>query len=251
MISRVFSASAAVRWRAAQTRLSCSAPTGEEKPRPSMLRHLTSKIKATGPITVAEYMREALTNPVTGYYVRNDMLGPDGDFITSPEISQIFGELLGVWTLSEWMAAGRPKRLQLVELGPGKGSLAGDVLRVFSQLRSVVGGASVSLHLVEVSPVLSRLQAQNLTGSRNREADGEDQLVYRRGETAAGVPVSWYRRLEDVPSGLDQLRQVRAVHQQLRAAAEVPADLGGGQQGHEELRGEGGAADAAGVLEGL
>uniref|UniRef100_A0A8C2ZG65 Protein arginine methyltransferase NDUFAF7 n=1 Tax=Cyclopterus lumpus TaxID=8103 RepID=A0A8C2ZG65_CYCLU len=183
------------------TRLSCSAPTGEEKPRPSMLRHLTSKIKATGPITVAEYMREALTNPVTGYYVRNDMLGPDGDFITSPEISQIFGELLGVWTLSEWMAAGRPKRLQLVELGPGKGSLAGDVLRVFSQLRSVVGGASVSLHLVEVSPVLSRLQAQNLTGSRNREADGEDQLVYRRGETAAGVPVSWYRRLEDVPSG--------------------------------------------------
>ncbi|XP_034384141.1 heterogeneous nuclear ribonucleoprotein Q-like isoform X1 [Cyclopterus lumpus] len=190
-----------VRWRAAQTRLSCSAPTGEEKPRPSMLRHLTSKIKATGPITVAEYMREALTNPVTGYYVRNDMLGPDGDFITSPEISQIFGELLGVWTLSEWMAAGRPKRLQLVELGPGKGSLAGDVLRVFSQLRSVVGGASVSLHLVEVSPVLSRLQAQNLTGSRNREADGEDQLVYRRGETAAGVPVSWYRRLEDVPSG--------------------------------------------------
>lgn len=166
-----------------------------------MMRHLTSKIKATGPITVAEYMREALTNPVTGYYVRNNMLGPDGDFITSPEISQIFGELLGVWTLSEWMAAGRPRRLQLVELGPGRGSLAADVLRVFSQLRSVVGGASVSLHLVEVSPVLSRLQAQNLTGSRNQEAESEDQLVYRRGETADGLPVSWYRRLEDVPSG--------------------------------------------------
>ncbi|XP_068564414.1 protein arginine methyltransferase NDUFAF7, mitochondrial [Cebidichthys violaceus] len=191
----------AVRWRAAQTRLTCSSSTGEEKPRPSMMRHLTSKIKATGPITVAEYMREVLTNPVTGYYVRNDMLGPDGDFITSPEISQIFGELLGIWIVSEWIGAGRPKQLQLVELGPGKGSLAVDILRVFGQLRSVVGGASPSLHLVEVSPVLSRLQAQNLTGSRSREADAEDEPVYRRGETADGLPVSWYRRLEDVPTG--------------------------------------------------
>lgn len=166
-----------------------------------MLRHLTSKIKATGPIPVAEYMREVLTNPVTGYYVRNNMLGPDGDFITSPEISQIFGELIGVWIVSEWMGAGRPKQLQLVELGPGKGSLAGDVLRVFSQLRSVLGEASVSLHLVEVSPALSQVQAHNLTGSRNREADGEDEPVYRRGETSAGLPVSWYRRLDDVPAG--------------------------------------------------
>lgn len=166
-----------------------------------MLRHLTSKIKATGPITVAEYMREVLTNPLTGYYVRNNMLGPDGDFITSPEISQIFGELLGVWIISEWMGAGRPKHLQLVELGPGKGSLASDVLRVFSQLQSVLGGASVSLHLVEVSPALSRIQAQTLTGNHSQEADAKDEPVYRRGETAAGLPVSWYRRLEDVPSG--------------------------------------------------
>ncbi|KAA8582928.1 hypothetical protein FQN60_015474 [Etheostoma spectabile] len=201
LISRVFSRpSTAVRWRAAQTRLFCSPPTGEEKPQRSMLRHLTTKIKATGPIPVAEYMREVLTNPVTGYYVRNNMLGPDGDFITSPEISQIFGELLGVWAVSEWMGAGRPKQLQLVELGPGKGSLASDVLRVLSQLRSVLGGASVSLHLVEVSPALSRLQAQNLTGSRSQEAHAEDEPVYRRGETAAGLPVSWYRRLEDVPT---------------------------------------------------
>lgn len=146
-------------------------------------------------------MREVLTNPLTGYYVRNNMLGPDGDFITSPEISQIFGELLGVWIISEWMGAGRPKHLQLVELGPGKGSLASDVLRVFSQLQSVLGGASVSLHLVEVSPALSRIQAQTLTGNHSQEADAKDEPVYRHGETAAGLPVSWYRRLEDVPSG--------------------------------------------------
>lgn len=166
-----------------------------------MLRHLTSKIKATGPIPVAEYMREVLTNPVTGYYVKNNMLGPDGDFITSPEISQIFGELLGIWIISEWMGAGGPKQLQLVELGPGKGSLAADVLRVFSQLQSVLSGASMSLHLVEVSPALSRIQAQNLTGTRNQEADSEDEPVYRRGETSTGLPVSWYRRLDDVPAG--------------------------------------------------
>ncbi len=80
-------------------------------------------------------------------------------------------------------------------------------LQVFSQLRSVFGGASVSLHLVEVSPALSRLQAQNLTGNQNQEADTEDELVYRRGETAAGLPVSWYRRLDDVPSGITKRLQ--------------------------------------------
>ncbi|MEQ2218452.1 hypothetical protein XENOCAPTIV_003405 [Xenoophorus captivus] len=99
-----------------------------------------------------------------GYYVRKNMLGADGDFITSPEISQVFGE-------------------------------------VFSQLQSVVGGASVSVHLVEVSPALSWLQAETLTGKRNMEASSEDDPVYRHGETAARVSVSWYRRLEDVPAG--------------------------------------------------
>uniref|UniRef100_A0A7N6F6F9 Protein arginine methyltransferase NDUFAF7 n=1 Tax=Anabas testudineus TaxID=64144 RepID=A0A7N6F6F9_ANATE len=190
-----------LRWGPPQTRLSCSSSPDLEKPPHSMLRHLTSKIKSTGPISVAEYMREVLTNPVTGYYVRNNMLGPDGDFITSPEISQIFGELLGVWIISEWMGAGRPKQLQLVELGPGKGSLASDILRVFSQLQSVLGEASVSLHLVEVSPTLSQLQAQNLTGNTSQEADSEDEPVYRRGKTTAGLPVCWYRRLDDVPTG--------------------------------------------------
>lgn len=166
-----------------------------------MLKHLTLKIKATGPISVAEYMREVLTNPVTGYYVRKNMLGAEGDFITSPEISQMFGELIGVWIISEWMAAGRPEQLQIVELGPGKGSLTKDVLRVIGQLRQVMGGASVSVHLVEVSPVLSALQAQALTGSDNHMTVEGEEPSYRRGNTADGVPVWWYRRLQDVPSG--------------------------------------------------
>ncbi|CAG5997486.1 unnamed protein product [Menidia menidia] len=186
----------AARWQVSRSAHSSSEG---DKPPPSILKHLTSKIKATGPISVAEYMREVLTNPVTGYYVKNDMLGPDGDFITSPEISQVFGELLGVWVLSEWMAAGRPKKLQLVELGPGKGSLAGDILRVFDQLRSVWKEASVSLHLVEVSPTLSQLQAQHLTGGGSQGAEPKDGPAYRRGHTPAGLPVVWTRRLEDVP----------------------------------------------------
>ncbi|KAM6915492.1 LOW QUALITY PROTEIN: protein arginine methyltransferase NDUFAF7, mitochondrial [Xenentodon cancila] len=184
----------------ALSRFFCRSSSDKEKPSPS-IQHLSSKIKATGPISVAEYMREVLTNPVTGYYVKTDTLGPAGDFITSPEISQIFGELLGVWIISEWMGAGRPKQLQLVELGPGKGSLAGDVLRVFSQLRSVLGAASVSLHLVEVSPALSLVQAQNLTRKTATSRQSEDDPVYRRGETAAGLPVSWYRHVDDVCAG--------------------------------------------------
>ncbi|XP_047243550.1 protein arginine methyltransferase NDUFAF7, mitochondrial isoform X2 [Girardinichthys multiradiatus] len=188
------------RWSSAQSASFCCSSAEDRKAQPSMLKHLSSKIRSTGPVSVSEYMKEVLTNPVTGYYVRKNMLGADGDFITSPEISQVFGELLGVWIVSEWMGAGRPEQLQLVELGPGRGSLAADILRVFSQLQSVVGGASVSVHLVEVSPALSRLQAETLTGKRNMEASSEDDPVYRHGETAARVSVSWYRLLEDVPA---------------------------------------------------
>lgn len=180
----------------------CSYSTSQEQAhRHSMLRHLTSKIKATGPISIAEYMREVLTNPVSGYYVKNDMLGTDGDFFTSPEISQIFGELLGIWCISEWMAAGKPKNLQLVELGPGRGSLASDILRVFSQLKTVLSGTAISVHLVEVSPKLSQVQAQCLTGDQSQVSASENEPAYRMGTTSTGLPISWYRRIDDVPKG--------------------------------------------------
>ncbi|XP_035650401.1 protein arginine methyltransferase NDUFAF7, mitochondrial isoform X2 [Oncorhynchus keta] len=188
-------------WSVAQSQSFSSSSAEKPMPGNSMLRHLTSKIKATGPISVAEYMREVLTNPVMGYYVQNDMLGPDGDFITSPEISQIFGELLGIWCLSEWMGAGKPSRFQLVEFGPGRGSLANDILRVFSQLRGALGGAAVSVHLVEVSPKLSQVQAQCLTGDQSQVSASEDEPVYRHGTTTTGLPISWYRNLDDVPRG--------------------------------------------------
>uniref|UniRef100_UPI00398ED4C6 protein arginine methyltransferase NDUFAF7, mitochondrial isoform X2 n=1 Tax=Pristiophorus japonicus TaxID=55135 RepID=UPI00398ED4C6 len=166
-----------------------------------MLKHLISKIKSTGPISVAEYMREVLTNPFTGYYCHRDVLGAQGDFITSPEISQIFGELLGVWCISEWMAAGKPKTFQLVELGPGRGTLASDVLRVFSQLRSVLRESEISVHLVEVSPKLGEVQAELLTEGEQHLLHDPSGAIYKSGTTKTKLPISWYKDLEDVPKG--------------------------------------------------
>ncbi|XP_013099165.2 protein arginine methyltransferase NDUFAF7 homolog, mitochondrial isoform X1 [Stomoxys calcitrans] len=159
-----------------------------------LTKHLQAKILATGPITVAEYMREVLTNPHSGYYMNRDVFGKEGDFITSPEISQIFGELVAVWILSEWQKMGSPK-FQLVELGPGRGTLMRDVLKVLSKFKL---NKDFSIHMVEISPHLSKQQAQLLCYSFD-DADANVDMYYRKGETASGTKIFWYSRLEDVP----------------------------------------------------
>ncbi|XP_063773647.1 protein arginine methyltransferase NDUFAF7, mitochondrial isoform X2 [Pseudophryne corroboree] len=167
----------------------------------SLLKHLTMKIKSTGPITVAEYMKEVLTNPLKGYYMHHDMLGEHGDFVTSPEISQIFGELIGIWCISEWIAGGKSKSLKLVELGPGRGTLMDDILRVFIQFQHLLNSCNISIHLVEVSPKLSEIQALTLTGKSVETKYDETTSVYKKGITKSGHPVNWYYDIQDVPPG--------------------------------------------------
>ena len=85
-------------------------------------------IKSSGPMPVWRYMELCLTHPDHGYYISRDPLGREGDFTTSPEVSQMFGELLGLWVGSVWKAIGSPSLLRLIELGPGRGTMMADAL---------------------------------------------------------------------------------------------------------------------------
>jgi SAM-dependent MidA family methyltransferase len=128
---------------------------------------------------VWKYMSLCLSHPQHGYYVTQNPFGADGDFVTAPEISQIFGELLGLWALQVWRKMGAPENVRLVELGPGRGTLIKDALRalrVAPDFRS-----AISLHLVEMSPVL--------------EGQQRAALDY------ADVPALWHRSFPEVPGG--------------------------------------------------
>jgi len=138
---------------------------------------LAELIAAEGPLRIDRYMGLCLGHPQHGYYITRDPLGEKGDFVTAPEVSQVFGELIGVWAVGAWSAMGQPEAFSLVELGPGRGTLMADVLRT---VRKAAPGfaAAARLQLVETSPVLR---------GRQREAVGEG--------------AAWHDRLEDVPEG--------------------------------------------------
>lgn len=161
----------------------------------ALVDHLKARIKFTGPMTLADYMREVLVNPMSGYYMSKDVFGQQGDFITSPEIGQIFGEMIAIWCLTEYQKLGSPSPLQIVELGPGRGTLIQDMLRVISKLQII---KDFSIELVEISPFLSQAQAQILCVS-SREVSGEKH--YREGDTASGIKVRWYRSFDEIPDG--------------------------------------------------
>jgi NADH dehydrogenase [ubiquinone] 1 alpha subcomplex assembly factor 7 len=136
---------------------------------------LRETIALEGPITVERYMSLCLRH----YYATRDPLGAGGDFTTAPEISQMFGELIGLWMLELWNGMGRPSGCRLVELGPGRGTLMADLLRATRLLPDFKAAASV--HLVETSPALRQRQ-QTLLGT-------------------SGFSVEWHDRLDDVPPG--------------------------------------------------
>lgn len=120
-------------------------------------------IRQEGPIGIGRYMALALGHPRHGYYMTRDPFGQEGDFTTAPEISQMFGELIGLWAAHLWQAMGAPARLRLVELGPGRGTLMADMLRATRVVPGFHEAASV--HLVETSPALRQRQAATLMGS--------------------------------------------------------------------------------------
>ena len=140
-------------------------------------REIRETIATEGPMGLDRYTGLCLGHPQHGYYVGRDPFGAGGDFLTAPEVSQVFGELIGVWAIAAWAAMGQPDRFYLVELGPGRGTLMSDI-------RCTAGKAApdfvkaASIHLVETSPVLRDIQ---------RQALGDD--------------VTWHARLEDVPEG--------------------------------------------------
>ena len=134
---------------------------------------LIARIEATGPMTVADYMTEALLHPALGYYTTRDPFGAAGDFTTAPEISQMFGEMLGLCFAQAWLDQGGGP-VALAELGPGRGTLMADILRA---TRSVPGfAAAVSIHLVEASPTLRAVQADTLIDYSPTWHDSVDDL---------------------------------------------------------------------------
>jgi SAM-dependent MidA family methyltransferase len=136
---------------------------------------IAALIAAQGPLTVAQFMTIALHDPVAGYYATRSPLGAGGDFITAPEIGQMFGELIGLWCVQVWRDQGRPGRTALVELGPGRGTLMADILRAARLAPEFL--ASLDVILVEASPVLRAMQAERLAG--------------------CGVPLRWSERFEE------------------------------------------------------
>jgi SAM-dependent MidA family methyltransferase len=139
--------------------------------------HLDARIDAEGSLSVSEYMAICLNHPEWGYYTRKDPLGTSGDFITAPEISQMFGELLGLWASAVWQSMGEPGDVVLAELGPGRGTLMADFLRAANMVPAF--RRALRIHLIEISPSFRALQQQNLKDVR----------------------VTWLNDIRDLPNG--------------------------------------------------
>jgi NADH dehydrogenase [ubiquinone] 1 alpha subcomplex assembly factor 7 len=144
-----------------------------------LARQIAALIAADGPMRVSDFMRHALYDPAHGYYCTRQALGAAGDFITAPEVSQIFGELLGLWCVQSWLDMGAPARVELIELGPGRGVLMADALRAACRAAPEFRAAA-AVTLVEINPWLRAAQGERLAGAQT---------------------VRWTPRLADAPPG--------------------------------------------------
>jgi SAM-dependent MidA family methyltransferase len=155
-------------------------------------------IALSGPMPVWRYMELCLTHPRYGYYVSRDPLGREGDFTTSPEVSQMFGELLGLWAASAWRMMDSPPELRLIEFGPGRGTMMADALRALRVLPPLY--QALSIHLVEINPVLRAKQRETLSAVRN---------------------ITWHDHLDEIPPGpsvilANEYFDVLPVHQMVK-----------------------------------
>ncbi|KAL8931568.1 MAG: hypothetical protein Q9211_006871 [Gyalolechia sp. 1 TL-2023] len=146
-------------------------------------------------------MRQCLTSPNGGYYTTNregrDQFGQKGDFVTSPEISQVFGELLGVWLVAEWMLQGRKKHgVDIIEVGPGRGTLMDDILRTVSNFQSIASAVE-NVYLVEASPSLRAAQKQLLCGDAALE---DVSTGHRSISKYSRLPITWCEDIRFVPN---------------------------------------------------
>lgn len=159
-------------------------------------KDLTSYIKMRGPITLHDYIAQTSNHAIHGYYQQSsDKIGSSGDFVTSPEISQLFGEMIAIWMLSTWKSLGCPKAISLVELGPGKGTLMKDILRVSSKFPEFRDALSV--HMVELSNTMRTLQRKALGCDSD---PGTSTTGISRMTNNEGIPVSWYSMLNQIPT---------------------------------------------------
>ena len=137
-------------------------------------------IEAAGPISVADYMTLCLFDPQDGYYTTREPFGVEGDFVTAPEISQMFGELVAIWLINAWQANGRPLPVTVAEIGPGRGTLMKDMVRTFGRLAPELK-AGAAFAMVEASSRLVAIQQAALRDS--------------------GASFSWHGSLDTVPAG--------------------------------------------------
>ncbi|SNX86212.1 related to HEM14 - Protoporphyrinogen oxidase involved in heme biosynthetic pathway [Melanopsichium pennsylvanicum] len=180
-------------------------PASEEKKSTKSLNDiLLDSIRASGPMAVSTYMRTCLLDPMQGYYssanspsTSREVLGSRGDFITSPEISQVFGELVAIFYLARWQSVGAPGATRIVELGPGKGTLLADMLRTFATFKPFMATLK-RIQLVETSEGLMELQ---LSAIRDALAVAGKTVISAEEEstTPNGVVVEWFPSIDMVP----------------------------------------------------
>lgn len=161
----------------------------------SLQQFLVKRIEATGPISLATYMAECLMHPVYGYYQKEKVFGAEGDFTTAPEVSQMFGEMMGLWLADRWIKMGRPDQVNLVELGPGRGTLMADLLRATSPVEDFMD--AISVHFVETSTQLRALQSENVPTAKWHDtlasvSDGPMLLVAN--EFFDALPIHQYEK---------------------------------------------------------